>query len=125
MTLRSLTGLVATGAPAVEPAPNPAAWLPELAWAELNALSTLPAFTELSDNIAATPGRWRHVYDAADPAEEPFPGKSFEQLTSMQRLLVGAFFDDARWPTRAEHGAETALARQPEHFAAHVQRRSA
>jgi dynein heavy chain len=38
--------------------------------------------------VAATPGRWKHVYDAADPAAEPYPGAHLEKLSSLQRLLV-------------------------------------
>jgi dynein heavy chain len=69
-----LTGLPVVSAAAaaagpIETEPNPAAsWLPELAWLELNALSTLPAFDGLArevrtDRIGLLPGRLARLYE--------------------------------------------------------------
>ena len=52
LPLVSTTAEAAATVGPAEPEPNPAAsWLPELAWLELNALSTLPAFHGLAREV--------------------------------------------------------------------------
>lgn len=69
----------AAGAPPPQHSPHPPdpAWISNPMWAEVSALTTLPAFAGLAASVgdaAEAPG-WRAVFDAADSHKVPFFGR--------------------------------------------------
>jgi dynein heavy chain len=68
--------------------PNPAAsWLQEPSWQQLLHLSAVPAYTGITDAVAADPAAWREVYNAADPQKASLPGH-YSRLSEFRKLLV-------------------------------------
>eukprot|EP00117_Sycon_ciliatum_P023820 scpid1450/ scgid20157/ Dynein heavy chain 3, axonemal; Axonemal beta dynein heavy chain 3; Ciliary dynein heavy chain 3 len=75
-----LTGGVALENPHPNPCPD---WLPEKAWGEVVRASALPGL----EGFMKFDKKWKSVYDSANPADEPYPGK-WNALTGLTKLVV-------------------------------------
>lgn len=68
--------------------PNPAkAWLSGKSWSELNALSSLPPFNDISEFFVEHLAAFKAIYDSAEAHLAPLPGR-LNELGRFQKLLV-------------------------------------
>jgi dynein heavy chain len=68
--------------------PNPASdWLISRSWTEFQALSKLPAFAGIDDNVTKNITKYRAIFDSSNAHREEIPAP-FDKLTPFRRLLV-------------------------------------
>ncbi|EUB61781.1 Dynein heavy chain 5, axonemal [Echinococcus granulosus] len=67
--------------------PKPAKWIADDVWLNINALSRLPAFTSLVDQVIGSERRWRRWHEVEAPEESVFPLNYDTDLSTFGRLL--------------------------------------
>ena len=65
-----------------------AAWVDTRMWAELQALSSLPAFQGLTADFASNVPAWEAVFDSAEAHSHRLPAPWNEKLNAMQKMCV-------------------------------------
>ncbi|VDM33429.1 unnamed protein product [Hydatigera taeniaeformis] len=67
--------------------PKPAKWIADDVWLNINALSRLPAFTSLVDQVIGSERKWRRWHEVEAPEEGIFPLNYDADLSTFGRLL--------------------------------------
>ena len=62
-------------------------WMPDSAWASVQALKEIEEFGALPDDIIGSAKRWRDWMEVERPEEEPMPGE-WKKLPSFAQLLI-------------------------------------
>ena len=68
--------------------PPHAPWIDVRMWAELQSLSTLPAFEGLAEHVHENVHDWKRVFDSAEAHACPLPAPWNKRLQSMQTMCV-------------------------------------
>uniref|UniRef100_A0A8C5QQJ6 Dynein axonemal heavy chain 1 n=1 Tax=Leptobrachium leishanense TaxID=445787 RepID=A0A8C5QQJ6_9ANUR len=63
-------------------------WLPERAWRDLQALSALSNFSNITDEITKHGAEYKAICDSPEPHRESLPGEWGNSLDSFQKLLI-------------------------------------
>ena len=75
-------------APRMAGAANPLPeWMPDSAWAAVQALKEIEEFGSLPDDIIGSAKRWREWLELERPEEEPMPG-DWKKLSTFAQLLI-------------------------------------
>ena len=75
-------------APRLAGASNPLPeWMPDMAWASVQALKEQEEFASLPDDIISSSKRWRDWMELERPEEEPMPG-DWKRLSTFSQLLL-------------------------------------
>jgi dynein heavy chain len=81
--------VITGGVPEQDPPPNPVAWQTDKLWDEMFRLSHLNKnFAKLYEFFAAQPDKFKHIYESAEPHNEPMPEPWASKLSTFQRLLL-------------------------------------
>lgn len=81
-----ISGQNPTKAPDV-PKPPDAGWVDDRIWAELKALSTLPAFHGILDDFSTNIASYRKIFDAGEAQKEKVPNK-WRDMTRLQHMCL-------------------------------------
>ncbi|XP_068109284.1 dynein axonemal heavy chain 1 [Hyperolius riggenbachi] len=63
-------------------------WLPERAWRDIQALSTLHNFSTIKEQIIQYKEDYHNICDSPEPHREKLPGKWEESLDAFQKMLI-------------------------------------
>eukprot|EP00698_Gefionella_okellyi_P008566 TRINITY_DN2129_c0_g2_i1.p1 TRINITY_DN2129_c0_g2~~TRINITY_DN2129_c0_g2_i1.p1 ORF type:complete len:4490 (+),score=1324.74 TRINITY_DN2129_c0_g2_i1:457-13926(+) len=66
---------------------KPFTWIPDNAWLNINALSAVPRFQGVLDQVVANEHVWKAWFDTEDPENQPLP-EGYDNLNTFQRLLL-------------------------------------
>jgi len=67
---------------------KPSAWIPDMAWLNVIALSGIGRFSSLPNQLGENEAAWKAWYDAEAPEQKDLPQEYATNLTPFQRLLL-------------------------------------
>ena len=67
---------------------KPKAWIQDMTWLNLVQLSTLPQFSDVTNQVTRSPGTWKAWFDDAEPEEIALPDGYDSVLDTFRKLLL-------------------------------------